>query len=148
MVDANDEGVTCAYTESCEAKVAARGLCKRHYERERYAGRLNSYAVLPTEIREQPIGTRVVNDQGYVKIKIETGRFVPEHRHVMEQHLGRPLLVGKETVHHKNGIRNDNRLENLELWVKAQPAGQRIEDLIAYVTTYHRDALEQALKEK
>ena len=49
----------------------------------------------------------------------------------MEEILGRYLLPG-ENVHHKNGVRHDNRPENLELWVSKQPRGQRPEDLLEW----------------
>lgn len=67
---------------------------------------------------------------GY-KIKNSFGKQKKEHRMVMESYLGRPL-TSDETVHHKNGDRGDNRIENLELWDKSQPYGQRVVDKICY----------------
>lgn len=49
----------------------------------------------------------------------------------MEQAIGRELLPHEE-IHHVNGVRDDNRLENLELWSTSQPAGQRIPDKVAW----------------
>lgn len=61
--------------------------------------------------------------------------YIFTHRLVMERHIGRRLRQD-ETVHHLNGIRDDNRIENLELWSKSQPYGQRIEDKIAWAVDF------------
>jgi hypothetical protein len=76
-----------------------------------------------------------------------------EHRRVIEENLGRPLEPW-EHVHHLNGLRNDNRPENLELWAapskapgmsKRQPNGQRVKDLVAFVVEHYPDQVIAAL---
>lgn len=77
-------------------------------------------------------GKRLQTKAGYVMVYAGPG--APsrlEHRVVMEEHLGRPLMRN-ENVHHLNGIRNDNRIENLELWAKCQLPGQRVKDLLTH----------------
>lgn len=87
-------------------------------------------------------GARIVDKNGYVNIylpkdhkfynQLQTKRkMVMEHRIIMSEYLNRPLLP-HENVHHKNGDREDNRIENLELWNTQQPAGKRPQDLIEY----------------
>jgi len=73
-----------------------------------------------------------VDDDGYALVRpTGRGKWVRENRYVMEQFLGRRLF-SHETVHHKNGVRTDNRLTNLELWSTYQPKGQRMIDKLVW----------------
>jgi len=82
-------------------------------------------------------GGKIKDKSGYIQVwmpdhpNCKSAGYIHEHRLVMSELLKRPLL-DSENVHHKNGIRDDNRIENLELWTSIQPSGQREDDLIKY----------------
>lgn len=132
----DSRGIECE-VKDCTKGVRAKNLCFSHYQLFQKYGDPN------IRIRATP-GSGCINPDGYRVFTIN-GKILREHRMVMESVVGRKLR-SEENVHHLNGDRADNRLENLELWSTSQPRGQRIEDKTAWAVEWLQSYAPELLK--
>jgi len=120
-------GTDCTFGE-CNNVATSYGLCATH------AAQRDNYIPLRTIRRSGEWGIWTTNVKGYrIRRRTVNGKREQqfEHRVIIEQHLGRALEASEE-IHHLNGNRADNRLENLEVWNTSQPKGQRPKDKVQY----------------
>lgn len=131
---------TICKVEGCGKTARIYNYCNKHASKfKKYGDPLGGY------VQDGRSKEWHVRQGGYV-IKFDRSNphshqvsgIVFQHRQVMGEAIGRPLR-SDENVHHKNGDRTDNRLENLELWIKSQPAGQRVQDKVKWAREILRE---------
>ena len=121
-------GSGCSYPGCKRMKLHAEGLCNAHYFRKKRG------TDMAPPIRVGANEGRNTTWEGYVVVLTENG-WEKEHRVVMAEHIGRSLYPN-EQVHHRNGIKDDNDIANLELWTSNHPNGSRVSDMVAWCREY------------
>lgn len=135
----NNSCASCLHQQSkhpcadCGEPVDARAEVCRSCWGKRHGG-ANASAWKGGRVTKTVHGYVLIAARWHPRAKKSAGYYMREHVIVMEKKIGRLLLPG-ENVHHRNGVRHDNRPENLELWVVSQPAGQRASDLLDWART-------------
>ena len=124
--------------DGCEKPHKSKGYCQGHFVQIKRGK--------PLTPLKQRANEGFKRSDGYIYLFLpdhpdstSTGHIM-EHRFVMSNHIGRSLKKN-ENVHHINGVRDDNRIENLELWVKPQPNGQRLDDLLDWIIENYNDEI-------
>jgi len=135
----------CEHPDGCsrpaKSHLGDRAWCAMHLGRIRRVGDPGPACRLRARA-----GSGYLNPDGY-RLFFDGPRKVAEHVLVMERLLGRRLRSG-ELVHHRNGVRGDNRPQNLELWVKPHPPGARVEDLVEWVAASYPDQVRRKLRDE
>ena len=128
VIGSKQEKRICKF-KGCDRFCVGSELCDAHYRQLRKTGKL-----MEINYRTRKLGETFVNNGGYIVEKIGLGKkgWVLQHRLFMEKKIGRPLEK-HETVHHKNTIRDDNRIENLEIrHLSDHPPGGSLDDMMRY----------------
>lgn len=135
--------------DGCERRAERRGLCRTHANRKRKFGDVQADKPIRDVAGDGFVhhGYRCVPVPAELRHLTAGEASAAQHRLVMAQLLGR-ALTADESVHHRNGDRLDNRPENLELWSRWQPTGQRVVDKVAYAVEILQRYLPAALAEQ
>ena len=140
-------GPICS-AKGCGSSHYRAGYCRMHLERVRDHGSPGS---AKRKNRLQGQGTIV--GEGYLVLFKPNSPYCRNTGYILEHHLVMCEFLGRrldpcETVHHKNGVRLDNRLSNLELWTSRHPKGQRVSDMIDFAIEILSKYKPEALSKK
>lgn len=129
---------TCS-VQGCDNKAVAKHLCNNHRAKfKKFGDPLAGWTQDGRSKEWRPDSNGYIQKWDPKHKCAGSNGFVYQHRLVIAEVIGRPLR-SHESAHHKNGDRADNRLSNLELWVKGQPAGQRVQDKVAWAREILRE---------